>query len=164
MFLVGFMGAGKSSVGQALARRLGWPFEDLDQRIVTGEKRSIEEIFRESGEAAFRQAEHKALAELVAELGSGPRVVALGGGTMVQPGNAALLEQAKAHLVFLDAPVEELFRRCQQEAVERPLGKDADQFSRLYQDRRPHYGKAAARIETSGKTIEAVAAEIAQGL
>src|SRR5262249_6652771 len=58
IFLVGFMGAGKTTVGQALALQLGWPFEDLDDRIQAREKRTIEQIFRESGEAEFRRAEH----------------------------------------------------------------------------------------------------------
>ena len=71
--LVGFMGAGKSSVGAALSRKLGWPFEDLDERIQAREKRSIEQIFRQSGEAVFRQLEHAALRSLVEERALPPR-------------------------------------------------------------------------------------------
>src|SRR5271169_5659788 len=67
--LVGFMGAGKSSVGAALSRRLGWPFEDLDERIQAREQPSIEEIFRLSGEAVFRRLEHEALRSLISETG-----------------------------------------------------------------------------------------------
>src|SRR5579862_7206074 len=89
--LVGFMGAGKSSVGAALSRRLGWPFEDLDERIQAREQRSIEQIFRESGEAEFRRLEHQALRSLVGELDSA-KVVALGGGAFAQAINASLLE------------------------------------------------------------------------
>ena len=165
VFLVGFMGAGKSSAGRALARQLDWPFEDLDERIQAREQRSIEQIFRESGEPEFRRAEHDALRELLAELGPSPRVVALGGGAFVRAENAALLEQAGVPVVFLDAPVEELFRRCQQERqVERPLRRDPEQFRRLYEARRPHYLAAALRIETHGKEIDAVAAEVARAL
>jgi shikimate kinase len=165
VFLVGFMGAGKSSAGRALARQLDWPFEDLDERIQTREQRSIEQIFRESGEPEFRRAEQDALRELLAELGSSPRVVALGGGAFVRAENAALLKQAGVPVVFLDAPVEELFRRCQQEhQVERPLRRDAEQFRRLYEARRPHYLAAALRVETSGKAIDTVAAEVARAL
>jgi shikimate kinase len=164
VFLVGFMGAGKSSVGRVLARQMDWPFEDLDERLQAREKRSIEQIFRESGEAEFRRAEHDALRELLAELGSSPRVVALGGGAFVQAKNATLLAQAAVPVVFLDAPVEELFRRCQQEPVERPLRRDQEQFRQLYQARRPHYMAAALRIETGGKDVETVAAEVAQSL
>jgi len=68
-------------------------------------------------------------------------------------------------VVFLDAPVEELFRRCQQERqVERPLRRDAEQFRRLYEARRPHYLAASLRIETGGKGIDTVAAEVARAL
>jgi len=164
VFLVGFMGAGKSSVGRVLAQQIDWPFEDLDERLQSREKRSIEQIFRESGEADFRRAEHAALQELLAELGSSPRVVALGGGAFVQAQNAALLAQAAVPVVFLDAPVEELFRRCQQELVERPLRRDQEQFRQLYEARRPHYLAAVLRIETSGKDVETVAAEVARSL
>ena len=82
--LVGFMGAGKSSVGAALGRRLGWPFEDLDERIQAREQRSIEQIFRLSGEPAFRQLEHAALNSLIAELDASAKVVAVGGGAFAQ--------------------------------------------------------------------------------
>ena len=61
VFLVGFMGAGKSSVGRALGQRLNWIFEDLDDRIQAREGRTVAEIFRDSGESEFRRAEHAAL-------------------------------------------------------------------------------------------------------
>ena len=157
--LVGFMGAGKSSVGAALGRHLGWPFEDLDERIQAREQRSIEQIFRQSGEAAFRQLEHAALRSLVGEVGPSARVVALGGGAFAQTNNAELLEEAGWSTIFLDAPVNDLFRRCQQQQLERPLRGDAKEFHRLYEDRRPCYLKAGIRIETAGKDVEEVATE-----
>jgi shikimate kinase len=160
VILVGFMGAGKSSVGAALGRHLGWPFEDLDDRIQAREKRSIEQIFRQSGEAEFRQMEHAALRSLVGELGQSAKVVALGGGAFAQANNAALLEEAGLSSIFLDAPAEELFRRCQQQELERPLRGDVKEFHRLYEDRRPCYLKAGLRIETAGKDVEEVAAEV----
>src|ERR1700724_232971 len=70
VFLVGFMGAGKTTVGRALSRRLGLPFEDLDDRIQGREGKTIEQIFRESGEAEFRKVETAALRELLADLSS----------------------------------------------------------------------------------------------
>ncbi len=129
--LVGFMGAGKSSVGAALSRKLGWPFEDLDERIQAREQRSIEQIFRQSGEAVFRQLEHAALRSLVEEAGASAKVVALGGGAFAQANNAALLEEAGWSTIFLDAPADELFRRCQQQQLERPLRGDVKEFQRL---------------------------------
>jgi shikimate kinase len=164
VFLVGFMGAGKTAVGRALGQRLGLPFEDLDDRIQHREGKTIERMFRESGEAEFRRAETAALRELLGELGPSPSVVALGGGAFVQPANAALIEEARAHSVFLEAPVEELLRRCEEEARERPLRHDLKQFRDLYEKRRPSYMKAAFRIETSGKDVDTVAAEVACSL
>ncbi len=164
VFLVGFMGAGKTTVGRALSRRLGLPFEDLDDRIQQREGKTIEQIFRESGEAEFRRAETAALRELLGELDSSLRVVALGGGAFAQPRNAALIEKAEVHSVFLDAPVEELLRRCAEEERERPLRQNPKQFLELYRTRRPSYMKAAIRIETNGKDVDTIAAEVACSL
>jgi shikimate kinase len=157
--LVGFMGAGKSTVGATLSARLGWPFEDLDERIQARERRSIEQIFRESGESVFRQAEHAALRSALEELGGSAKVLALGGGAFAQENNAALLEQAGVATIFLDAPVEELFHRCQEQRLDRPLRRDLEEFRRLYENRRPCYLKAAVRIDTAGKNVEEVTAE-----
>jgi len=162
--LVGFMGAGKSSVGRALAGRLGCGFVDLDDRIEAREERTIAEIFRQSGEAEFRRAEHAALRDLLSELVSSSSVIALGGGAFVQADNAALLQQACIPSVFLDAPVEELLRRCQEQQLDRPLRRDPEQFRKLHEARWAGYMAAALRVETSGKDVEAVAAEIANSL
>lgn len=161
MFLVGFMGAGKTSVGRALGHRLGWQFEDLDDRIRMREGRSIEAIFRESGEAEFRQAEYAALAALLAELpASPPRVVALGGGAFAQTETAALLVKSGAPIVFLDAPVEELWRRCVMEEDQRPLRRDQKQFRDLYEARRSFYSQATLRIDTAGEEVDVVAGKV----
>jgi shikimate kinase len=158
------MGAGKTSVGQALSRRLQWPFEDLDDRITAVAKRSIEEIFRTSGEAGFRKIESAALRELGEELRHTVKVVALGGGAFVLPENAAVIQEFKAHTVFLDAPVEELLRRCQLQPQARPLCQSAEQFRELYDARRPFYMMAACRVETHNKEVEMIAAEVACSL
>ena len=169
VFLVGFMGAGKSSVGRALARHLNWLFEDLDDRIVQREGRSVPEIFRVSGETAFREAEQAALRQVLEELHGGiARIIALGGGAFAQPANAALLKAADVPTVFLDAPVTELWRRCCSQATEngaeRPLLQDQDQFRRLYQTRRKSYAAASFKIDTELRSLEAIAVEIARKL
>jgi shikimate kinase len=161
IFLVGFMGAGKSAVGRVLADRLGWRFDDLDERIEAREQRPIAQIFRESEETAFRQSEHAALRQLITELEGGPGIVALGGGAFVQPDNLAVLQEAGAITVFLDGPVEELFLRCHGEPVERPLRGDERAFRELFEARRPAYMTASVRIETAGKTVMAVVDAIA---
>ncbi len=164
IFLVGFMGAGKTTVGRALSRRLGLPFEDLDERIQQREGKTIERIFRESGEAGFRKTETAALREVLADFRFSTGVVALGGGAFVQSENAVLIEEAKAHSIFLDAPVDELLRRCDGECKERPLRQNAKQFRELYKKRRLSYLKASVRIDTNGKDVEAIAAEVACSL
>jgi len=164
LFLVGFMGAGKSSVGLILGQRLGWAFEDLDERIQQREGRSIEQIFEESGEPYFRRSEHEALREVVAELGNVPRVVALGGGAFAQPENIGLLKKAAVPTVFLDGPVDELFQRCQEQGRPRPLRNDLELFRTLYEARRQHYMTASLRVDTSGKDVDTVASEVAEAL
>jgi shikimate kinase len=166
VFLVGFMGAGKTSVGRALGQRLNWVFEDLDHRIEQREGRKIAEIFRDSGEPAFRLAEWAALRQVLRESQAGvARIVALGGGAFVQQKNAALLNAARLPVVFLDATVEELWQRCQrQSGLERPLRGNLRQFRQLYEVRRKHYLRASLKIETSGRAVEAIAAEIAKKL
>jgi shikimate kinase len=163
------MGAGKSSVGLALGERLGWMFEDLDDRIERRERRKVHEIFREFGESGFRRAEHAALKELLSELRTGAeKTVALGGGAFVDKRNARLIETAGVPTVFLDAGPEELWMRCRQQAerqgIERPLLGNVESFRELYEARRPHYLKASFRLETSGKAVEEIAAEVVQVL
>ncbi len=169
VILIGFMGAGKSSVGRALSDQLGWTFEDLDERIERREQRKVPEIFRDSGEFEFRRAEHSALKDLLKELHSGAeRIVALGGGAFAQERNARLIDAGKVPTVFLDADVEELWRRCREQAeqqqMERPLLGSLEGFRELYQARRPHYLKASFRQETGGKTVEQIASEVIQVL
>jgi shikimate kinase len=169
VFLVGFMGAGKTSVGRALGQRLNWIFEDLDDHIERREGRTVAAIFRDSGESEFRRAEHNALKHLLDELRSGStRIIALGGGAFVQPGNASLLKASEVPTVFLDAPVEDLWQRCSRQAsedgTERPLLRSREQFRQLYELRRPGYARASLRIQAGNRSVEAIAAEIAEKL
>jgi shikimate kinase len=171
VILIGFMGAGKTSVGRALAANLGWAFEDLDERVERRAGREIVDIFRESGEDTFRKLEHSALKELLDDLGSlkeKEKVIALGGGAFVQKSNAALIAAAKIPTAFLDADIEELWERCERQSrhlvIERPLMGDPQRFRNLYRERRPHYLKASLRQETGGKTVEQIAAELIEAL
>jgi shikimate kinase len=166
LVLIGFMGAGKSSVGRALGEQLDWTFEDLDDRIELREQRKVAEIFRETGESGFRRAEHAALKKMLSELQDGSeKVVALGGGAFAQKANARLIEAASLPTVFLDAEVEELWRRCrEQTGMERPLLGSEESFRNLYEVRRPHYLKAQFRQETGGKTVKQIAQAVVQVL
>ena len=165
VFLVGFMGAGKTSVGGALSAYVGWPFEDLDDRIQKREGRTVAEIFASSGEASFRKSELAALQELLRELESGPSlIVALGGGAFFGQEVASLLGQSDVVTVFLDAPAEELWQRCSADSVDRPLRREEAEFRQLYATRRPRYLRARMRVDTASRTIDAIVREIADSL
>jgi shikimate kinase len=168
------MGAGKTSVGRALAPRLKCRFFDLDDLIVARAGRSIAQIFTEQGEPAFRRAETAALRRLLHELG--PRqtaVIALGGGAFLQAANRALLRSSGAPVVFLQASGDELLARCRAQAAGaasgtgasapvRPLLRDENQFRQLYEERRLRYLEAEFHVSTSGRSIAQVAAEVAR--
>ena len=166
VFLVGFMASGKSSLGRELARRLDWDFVDLDARIESREQQSIPEIFRDRGEIGFRLAETSALRELTDALGRNPLhrnvVVALGGGTFAQPLNLELLHPWPS--VFLDAPLDELWRRSTENATVRPLRNDPTEFARLHEHRLPFYRQATLTVVTSGKDPASLCAEIERTL
>ena len=161
VFLVGFMASGKSSVGQELARRLQWSFVDLDDRIATLEHKRVPVIFAGVGEAGFRAAESAALRQLTETLERNT-VVALGGGAFVPNENRELLRNWPT--VFLHAPADELWRRCGDDPAERPLRKNPEQFTQLYQTRLPFYREATLTIDTMGKDPSGVSAEIEQAL
>jgi len=145
------MGSGKTSVGRALAGRLGCPFIDLDRRIEWLTGRRVPELFAAEGEAAFRRRERAALASLLAEPGFARRcvVVATGGGVVVDPRNVDDMG-ASGVTVFLDPPLEVLIRRLSDDAqrLDRPLlaGQGAEalgaRVARLLSDRRPEYERA----------------------
>jgi shikimate kinase len=166
IFLVGFMGTGKTSVGRVLADHLGWEFIDLDERIEAREGLSVPEIFREHGEPGFREREHSALRALLEERSEvEPVVVAVGGGAFVQLQNVRLLSVPGRSSVFLDTPVEELWERCSAPGEpERPLRTDPAEFRALHEKRREHYMLAPVRVETAGKSVRQIAQEVIENL
>ena len=161
IFLVGFMGAGKTSVGHALAKTLGWRFVDLDERITVRAGRSVAEIFEQAGESEFRRMEHDELRRLRGEFDSENTVASLGGGAWTQAANVALLKRSSLPVFFLDAPVEELWRRCRPERGLRPLLQDEIGFRDLYDARRPAYLDGTLRVETHERSVEELARHIA---
>jgi shikimate kinase len=157
VFLVGFMASGKSTVGPELARRLGWDYVDLDSRIEARERKSVLEIFRDQDETGFRRVESNALQDLTQSLDRNS-VVALGGGAFAHEKNRALLRDWPS--VFLNAPSEELWQRSQDDGIERPLRKDWNEFARLHAERLPFYRQATITVETSGRDLTSICAEI----
>src|SRR5580693_858110 len=134
LYLVGFMGCGKTTIGRLLARRIGWHFSDLDHDIEKAHGASVQKIFAEHGEPHFRTLEHQALKARVKEVERGkPSVIALGGGTFVRQDNFALLENNGVTL-WLDAPFELVQKRVPADGS-RPLAIDAAHFRALYDTR-----------------------------
>ena len=157
------MGAGKTTVGRALAKSLRWNFLDLDDVIEQREHKRVAEIFASSGEPAFRRMESAALAALLQDHRPGTDLVlALGGGAFVQKQNRDALVSAGAITVLLEAPVEELRRRCQGEHKVRPLAQQDARFSELFAARRADYALARFTVQTLDKSVQQVTAEIEQ--
>lgn len=163
VFLLGFMGAGKTTIGYRVAGQLGWTFTDLDETIAARQQRSISRIFADEGEAAFRQYERTALAEVLAATEERPSVIALGGGTTAQPETSKLVQDTNGATVWLDCPLEELQRRCERQNG-RPLFQDPAQFQELYRQRRPSYEQADFRVDSSALDPANVVEEILQCL
>jgi len=166
--LTGFMGAGKTSIGLALAEILRWGFVDLDQEIEARERMPIRDIFRLRGERQFREIETATLRRLLEGVSS-PTVIALGGGTFIQTANTELLRTAGVRVVFLEPTIEEMLERCRietQSATERlrPLAADADAFRALYEGRLPQYRKADLTVNTAGQSVADNARKIAASL
>ena len=157
------MGAGKTTVGRALAKSLRWNFLDLDDVIEQRERKSVAEIFASSGEPAFRRMESAALAALLQDRQAGSDLIlALGGGAFVQKQNRDALISAGAITVLLEAPVEELRRRCQAEHKVRPLAQQDARFNELFAARRADYALARFTVQTLDKSVQQVTAEIEQ--
>jgi shikimate kinase len=146
LFLIGFMGSGKTTVGEALADELGWSFADLDEDIETAAGRSITEIFELLGEAEFRRLEQEALAKRARKIQFGqPMVLSLGGGAYTRPENVELVSNSGIS-IWLDCPLELVQKRISSE-THRPLARDRARFEQLYHERKCSYALADFRIE-----------------
>ena len=162
--LTGFMGCGKSSVGRCLSELLCCPFMDLDAVIEESQGRSIPDIFASEGEAAFRQMEVEALSRIIeAQQLKDNVIVALGGGTVMTPECAEIVRE-KTHCIYLRASVDTLVSHLENEAAGRPMLQGASLRSRIEElmALRSSTYEATAHdvIDTDGKTVEEVAAEI----
>ena len=159
LYLVGFMGAGKSSVARALGRRLDWKVEDIDERIERAERRDIPTIFRDNGEPYFRAREREALVALLPERGM---VVASGGGTFMDPANRELMLRDGA-VVWLDAPFTTILGRVPRDG-RRPLAADRTGMEQLYNQRLAAYRLAHFRVDAGRGSVEELVDHIVEWL
>lgn len=159
VYLVGFMGAGKTTVGRRLADELGYPFQDLDRKIERRQGMSVAEIFERHGEAAFRRLESRALD---ATEGLERGIFATGGGILHCEHNRSTIRRL-GRSVWLDPEFETLRARCRDEGNRRlrPLWRDEGQARELYDSRREAYGRADDRIAIgAAETASEVTARI----
>ena len=161
LYVVGFMASGKTTVGRMLAHHIGWHFADLDEDIERHEHQSIPQIFESRGEAEFRRIEHELIRRRVKAIECGrPLVLALGGGTFVQPENVSLLEN-NGVTVWLDCPLSLIETRVGKNG-NRPLARDPEKMRSLYEARREMYSQADFRVdacsENPRENLEAVLA------
>jgi shikimate kinase len=161
IYLVGFMGSGKSTVGELLAEEIGWRFVDLDERIVSEQGLSIASIFEQKGEEVFRGIESRALDALVREVHRGKATVAsLGGGAFPWPGNREKLEDSGV-TVWLDVPLARIEARIARQ-MHRPLARDPQKFQALFHARREAYAKAdytiAIDTDDAGEVVRKILA------
>lgn len=152
--LVGMMGAGKSTVGQALATRLGLAFVDLDQRIESLGAQSIPEIFEVHGASGFRTKEHEALAQVLAERPAG--VLATGGGVLTYDKSAKALSQG-AHTVYLEVALPELVRRLSHPAARAARPLLPERQDALEQRLRALFQERSSSYQASDLTVDAQA-------
>jgi shikimate kinase len=163
--ITGFMGAGKTTVGRALARLLGETFKDLDDAVRELEGRGPRELIDEEGEAYFREAETRALRRVL-ERGEA-RVVATGGGAWTLARNRSLVAEHGCLSVWLDAPFELCLRRIEEEGARdsRPFARDTERARRLHAERLAAYRQADLRVPVAPEAgAEELAALIAAAL
>jgi len=159
LYLVGFMGAGKTTMARALAARLGWQAVDIDEAIEARERLTVAEVFARHGEPYFRSVEQAVLLEQIA---ARHLVIATGGGTYADPQNRALMNSDGA-AIWLDVPLDRLIARIPSDG-RRPLAADRSGFERLYHQRRAAYQQAHVRLDAGGASVGALVEQLVEWL
>jgi shikimate kinase len=158
--LIGFMGAGKSTVGPILAERLGWNFVDADRQLETESGVTIAQLFSTLGESAFRRMEAQVVERLCTATAT---VIALGGGAIETASTRSMFaDSSTTCVVFLQAPLEVLIDRCEQQpdAAIRPILRQREALQQRFQARLPHYQSAHLTLDTKNLDPDSVAEKI----
>ena len=162
IFLIGMMGSGKSQTGPVLAKMINYAFVDTDDVIEKASKQSISSIFEKDGEKVFRDVEKKVLKEISQHHSL---VIATGGGLVTLPENWGILHQGI--VIWLDLDLKRSIKRLESDKKQRPLliGDDlAENFSQIYESRKPMYLESDLRIEVEDQSPYEVATMIAEHL
>jgi len=162
IFLIGMMGSGKSQTGPVLAKMINYAFVDTDDVIEKASKQSISSIFEKDGEKVFRDVEKKVLKEISQHHSL---VIATGGGLVTLPENWGILHQGI--VIWLDLDLKRSIKRLESDQKQRPLllGDDlAENFSQIYESRKPMYLESDLRIEVEDQSPYEVATMIAEHL
>ena len=168
LILLGYMGAGKSTIGPLLAQELGYDYLDLDQLIEQQEVKSIPEIFESNGEIYFRRAEHRILKETLTKYSN--TVLSLGGGTPCYANNHELYQRPDCKSIYLKASISTLKSRLEQDSTPRPLLQQMssmekeDFIAKQLFERSFFYYQAQNVIEVDGKSPEEITKEICNTL
>lgn len=157
LYLAGFMGCGKTTVGRRVADELGWHFADVDEDIEAQQQTSIAQIFETRGEPAFRELETAAIWSRVKAVERGtPTVVAVGGGAFVSEVNYSLLEEHGV-TIWMDCPLD-IIRERLAGSLHRPLARDDEVLARLYEERRQAYARADHCVDAAKEVEDVVQA------
>ena len=157
IYLVGFMAVGKTTLAKALAQRLDWRFEDIDELIEAREHRTVASIFAREGEPYFRAVERQVLHDLLPVRHA---VVATGGGTFVEPVSREIINRDGVS-VWVDLPLEQVVLRLPPDG-RRPLAADRAQLERLYETRRLAYQDAHFRLEAGRARVDELVERVAE--
>ena len=162
IFLIGMMGSGKSQTGPVLAKMINYAFVDTDDVIEKASKQSISSIFEKDGEKVFRDVEKKVLKEISQHHSL---VIATGGGLVTLPENWGILHQGI--VIWLDLDLKRSIKRLESDQKRRPLllGDNVDEnFSQIYESRKPIYSESDLRIEVEDQSPYEVATMVAEHL
>lgn len=156
IFLIGFMGSGKSTVGKLLAEKLNLKFIDIDEEIEKQENKTISQIFKENGEMYFRNLEKQKIKEFQSKK---VYVVSTGGGLGANKENMEFMKK-NGIVIWLDVSLEEVLKRCKENANRPLLNQPLENLKKLYEKRKNVYSMAHVHIKTDGKSPKEITKEI----